>query len=124
MSIKSVWESKHQLYNLYLGKVGVDDLIEATLHFSGSAKADDLHTIICDWTLADIADMTVADLDRLVAHVGAWAKTSPDVKQAVVMPGDESRQGLASMYGFLSDNLPWQVEVFASLEEARAWLDA
>lgn len=123
MGIEFIWKTKRSLLIEYKGVVSGQQLTKSVLDISGDPRLDDLRNIIADWSQVKSTEMGTEDIEKSVAYIKAMTQSNPHIKNAIVMSDDESRQALSSYYKFLTEEIAWEIEIFDTLEEARAWLD-
>lgn len=116
------WEGKG-LYIRYSGKLIGSEVLSAALQAGGDPRFDDLQYVIVNLVDAVESTMSPEDIRTLAAYNKAMGETNPRIKNAVVSyVGDESREALAVFYALLAEELPWEVEIFKSVEAARKWV--
>jgi hypothetical protein len=90
--------------------------------YDGGAFNMSLNQLV-DLRKADSRPRSPGVLRQLAEYLQtAYTGVSLPPKVAVVAPEDLS-YGLARMYEFLSDSLPWEYVVFRSMDAALAWLE-
>ncbi|WNO08763.1 hypothetical protein [Teredinibacter sp. KSP-S5-2] len=124
MAIQDDWSHPEMLYTLYTGIVTGEELLETALKKSGDPRFDDVKYIIGDWTEALLSYVSAEEIKQLVAYHKGMTKTCPYAKLATVVNRDRSGNALAAWYKLLCENLPWDVEIFYTLEDAEEWLEA
>lgn len=123
MPIVHDWSAKG-LHTKYIGSISGDDLVEDALKVSGDPRFDDIRYVIGDWTESGSNTIGIDDVERLAACMKAVAKSNPYIKNATVMDADEERAALVGLYLFLTEDIPWEVDAFKTLEEAKFWVEA
>lgn len=121
MAIEHIW-SPSGLHIRYLDSVSGDSLVADALEVGGDERFDDLRFIISDWSECVEPRVDIADVERLAAFISAMARTNPRIVNLNVMREDFNNQAFVNLYMFLTDELPWQVLAFRSLDEAKEWL--
>jgi hypothetical protein len=122
MPYRTVWEPEGVLWRFWGAATG-QELLQSNLDIYGDSRFDDIRYEICDFL-----DVTTIDLDerdlRKVAHLDlAAAKTNPRIKVAVVTNRDLIK-GYTNMYAAYVGQSPWETQFFATMAEARDWIDA
>lgn len=121
MAIEHIWISGG-LHIRYLGSVSGDSLVADALEVGGDERFDDLRFIISDWSECVESSVGIADVEKLAAFISAMARTNPRIVNLNVMREDFNNQAFVNLYMFLTDEVPWQVLAFRSLDEAQTWL--
>ena len=71
------------------------------------------------WDFLDVTEIAVSD--EAIREFARARSFEPEARRALVA-GSDLGFGLARMFATLHDDAPEEVQVFRSLEEARAWL--
>lgn len=123
MPISTDWKSHNLVHTRYYDEVKSRDVVRNAMAVSSDPRFDTLRFVYSDWRDVGNFDLTIKDIEELVAYTEAFAKTNPNIWHAIVMPDQETAQAFAGMYRFLSTQLPWQTELFHSLADAKAWIE-
>lgn len=121
MTIELVWESKKLLSMRYEGSVSGSELLDASLKIGGDPGFDDLRYLLSDWSTVKETNISTEDVRKLVAYVSSMARTNDKIMNASVMSKDETGQALVSFYQFLARDLPWEMQYFYNVRDARDW---
>lgn len=122
MPITSEWKSNKLLVIRYSGHISGSEVIKSAVELSADPRFDSLRFVYGDWRNLTGMDIDLKDVEEMVAYTEAFAKSNPSVKHAIIMSNLETPQAFAGMYKFLSEHLPWETELFHTLEDAQAWL--
>ncbi len=95
--------------------------MSCALEISGDERFDYTHFVLGDWSQYRHANVSQENVRRLVAVMKAVCQITPNVKNATVIRPDNTGNALFALYKMLADELPWQIEIFHSLEEAYDW---
>ena len=87
----------------------------------GHEKFRDIFYRIVDLTDIDKNELSLKDIKAFVAHDLSLSQTNPRLKFAIVTD-DETLQGMVAFYEFEGHEIPWEIELFPTLEDAREWL--
>lgn len=121
MAITDYWESKDVILTVYSGEVTGQELLESSLQKSGDARFDDIRLILSDWRPVTRVSISTDDIKQLVACLRSISQLCPNAKNACVVNRTEVDVSMTAWWKFLADDLSWEVEIFHSMEEARAW---
>lgn len=121
MAITDYWESKDVILTVYSGEVTGQELLESSLQKSGDARFDDIRLILSDWRPVTRVDISTDDIKQLVACLRSISQLCPNAKNACVVNRTEVDVAMTAWWKFLADDLSWDVEIFHTMEEARAW---
>ena len=106
----------------YFGTVTAKDIVESVIDVERSPRFDSIRYVINDFLGAEALDATGLDIEELAAiDRGAFA-TNPNIRIAVVTRRADVA-GLATQYAESPVNV-YPTRVFASLQDAQAWLGA
>ena len=119
--VQDFWLTPQILHINYCGTVTGKEVNQATLFKSGDPRFDDLKFIISDWRHAEHYNIDLNEIDELVAYLRIISKQCPYVKAASLTKPDKSGNALAAYYIMLGEILPWEFEIFHTLEDAYAW---
>lgn len=124
MAYTTLWE-KNSVTWKFFGNVKADELMRSNMEIYGDPRFDDLHYQIVD--LRDIYSLQEVSPERSLAVVqevascdAAAARSNPNIKVAIIADG-ETLEALASLYSFELSESPWQVKIFPTMADARAW---
>jgi hypothetical protein len=98
-------------------------MVQAALKASGDRRFDQLRYVLCDWAHSERSEISLSDVEKLVACIQAMAQTNPHVVNAVVLPRGETGQALVAFYVALTEDLPWRTEYFHDEADARNWIN-
>jgi len=121
LAITDYWESKDVILTVYSGEVTGQELLESSLQKCGDARFDDIRLILSDWRPATHVDISTDDIKQLVACLRSISQLCPNAKNACVVNRTEVDVAMTAWWKFLADDLSWDVEIFHTMEEARAW---
>lgn len=122
VAIHDDWSTPHVLYTMYSGIVTGEELLQTALKKSGDPRLDDVLFIIGDWTQSTLSFISAEEVKELVAYLSAISKTCPKAKNATIVKRDNNGNALAAWYKLLADKLPWETEIFHTLDAAEAWI--
>lgn len=77
---------------------------------------------IWDLRQADLTNLTREDMRRIVEYIERQDETRGTGYKAALVVSREVDYGFTRMYKTYADGLPVRLDIFRSLEEARAWL--
>ncbi len=120
MPNKAVWEPRG-LFRRFSGVVTSEEILQAVLKVYGDPRFDDLTYVINDFSDIEGVALDERNIKKVAYLDKASARTNPRIKIAFVTR-NPAFFGYAEMYMKFVDELPWQTEIFSSLEEAREWL--
>ncbi len=95
--------------------------MRSALDIAGDERFDYTHYILGDWSQYEHSHVHQEDVKTLIAIMKSICKICPNVKNAVVIRPDRSGNALVAFYKMLADDLPWDIEIFHSFEEAYQW---
>lgn len=110
------------VYTRYLGRVTGEELVCAAMDMGAHPEFDDWRFAVGDWSECTDSQISVEDIERLCAQLRPMAKTNPNLASLVVMRPDMDGVAFTNLYMFLSDELPWFVMGYRSIEEVKVWL--
>ncbi len=122
MSIELNWESAYCLSVKYFGQLTGAEVLASSLAMSDDPRFESLEAIIVDGSALSEADASDKDIDKIAAVSTAQSKSKPHMNVAMIMGQDEASQSLAAFYQFLMKSTGWNIELFRTEAEARAWL--
>ena len=124
MTIVSHWNSSRYLRIQYTDKISDKELLANALEISGDPRFDDLRVIIGDWSGAEESTVSEQGVEQLVAYISAMSISNPHITHLSIMyQGDETRQAMVNLFTVLTQNTPWTVKAFHSLEEGLQCLE-
>ena len=114
------WEP-HGVYKRFFGHLTVGDLLQSSQDVNDDPRFDSLRFAINDFLGIEGHAVTAAAVrQQAAANLGSM-RSNPNVR-VVVVTTDPSVRALTDLYA--SPKLrPYPVEIFATLAEARAWLE-
>lgn len=121
MPIEHTWY-EGGLHTRYLGRVSGEDMLQACLDVAGDSRLDELRWIIGDWSGCTESLVTIEDVQQLCSLLKPIAQTNPHIASLVVMRPDINGIAFTNLYMFLSDELPWFVMGYRTLDEVKSWL--
>lgn len=121
MSYAISWEANGAVKRFF-GNVTGDDMIQAVVEIEAGGRFDDMRYVINDLLDATGFSCSSQDVDEIAAVDMAAARTNKDIRIAVVatQPGIIE---LARQYADSPMNV-YPARIFATLADARSWLDA
>lgn len=117
------WEPHGALVE-YAGDVTMAEVrtLEATLE--DDERVDDLHYLIVDGTAADRLDYDLKSWDEVAATSASVRFYNRSAKAAFVASDPGMRETFECFIAFWQAiPVPWEIGLFVTLAEARAWLD-
>jgi hypothetical protein len=118
------WEP-HGAHVEYAGDVTMAEVrtLEATL--ADDERLDSLRYLIIDGTVADRVDYDVASWDEIAATSASARFYNRSAKAAFVASDPAMRASFECFIAFWrAIPVPWEIGLFVTLAEARAWLDS
>ena len=106
------------LYTQYKGVVTGQDLIDSSLKKSGDERLDNIEIILADWTEVERTEISPTDVTELIAYLKAISRICPKAKSGSIVRRNNAGMGLTAWYRHVGDSLPWQIDIFSSLDEA------
>ncbi len=122
MAAELIWQGDRLLHVKYSGTFtgaearAVQDKIGADVRF------DDLIAIILDASRIEQNLTTAKDVEIISAISRAQSLSNPNLKNAVVLEPSDDGQAQAAFYKILTEVTGWQIKLFNTEAEARAWL--
>ena len=120
MSHDDCWENKG-LYRKYKGIVTGKEIHKSLEDAGGDARMDSLNYVINDFLDMTEMDVSIEELKKISALDYALALSNPTVKIAIVGT-EEGFQAMATLYGSISYENPYESKVFGTIEDAREWV--
>lgn len=105
----------------YFGTVTGDDLIRSSLDMAGDPRFDYTHYVLGDWSRYQYSTISQEDVRTLIAIMKSVCMICPLVKNATVIRPDRTGNALVAFYKMLGEDLPWDIEIFHSFEDAYDW---
>lgn len=121
--IRYSWKSDDFLHIYFTGNVYGEEIVSFALDISGDERLDYTRFVLGDWSQYRHANVNQENVRRLIAVMKAVCQVTPKVKNATVIKQDKTGNAIPAFYKMLADELPWQIEIFHSLEEAYDWFD-
>ena len=123
MTVELVWETDELLVVKYSGEVDGEQAYSSLVELGGDIRFDRLRGIIGDGSgiIKNIANDH--DIERMASATKALSKSNPNIRNAVIMGPVDDAQTLIAYYQFLSEEVEWEIEVFKTEYEARAWIN-
>ena len=121
MPVEHIWYPDG-LYTCYSGTITGKELLRSTLDVGGDARFDELRYAIADWSACVESQVSVEDVEKLSAYIRAMSKSNPRISDLIVMREDFHSQALVNLFMFLTDEIPWYVMGFRSLQDVDSWL--
>ena len=107
----------------YTGTMSDDDVLRSNLELYQDPRFGSIRYQIADLTHVDVFAAS-ADTIRKLSHMDRdQAVTNPNVKVAIVA-STPITLGMANIYTLAAGEMLWQVRVFETEADARAWLGA
>ena len=120
MSYKLIWESKGLLVKHY-GTYSISNILFAINEIYGDERFDEINYQIMDLSEVDEITVSADDVDMIVDHEINPLKSNPNVK-FVFVSTNKVMPELVVEYKRIGKHLPWEIKLFATLEEAREWI--
>ncbi len=117
------WPFPGFLHIEHIGRISGDQLMRSALAMAGDERLDTTHFILGDWSRYKHSKVDEEDVKALIAVMKSVTHICPYAKNAVVIRPDRSGNALVAFYKMLADDLPWNIEIFHSFEEAFQWFD-
>lgn len=121
MSYEIIWEPRG-VVKRYFGHVTSADMVQSVTDVEGNPRFDDLRYVINDFLAIDDISSSQKDVDDISVLDKGASFTNPQIRIAVVTTSPDVT-ALATAYAESSMNA-YPTKIFASLSEARSWLDA
>ena len=122
MAAELIWENSSTLYLKYSGTVSGNDILASQTEITNNTRFIELRQLIVDASRIEHNLSTDADVEKISAMAIAQSKTNSHIKNAIIMNANENSQTLTSYYQFLSESTGWDIQLFTTEDEARAWL--
>jgi hypothetical protein len=120
MSYKVIWEEKG-IYWKYKGILTGDELLQSNMDIYGDSRFDKLRYQIVDMLDVEMFDVSDEVMEEItIMDVGA-SHTNPRLIVAVVATQAQAEH-LVALYETTTGGAPWEVNMFVSIVEARAWI--
>lgn len=123
MAVIHHWEN-WGLHTCYVGFNTGEELLSAALEVSGDPRFDQINYLIGDWSGSESSNITMEDVQKLASYIEAFSRSNSNILHPSVLPEGESRQAMVALYAMLTEDIPWTVTWFDTLEEARAWIES
>jgi hypothetical protein len=120
MMDKINWEPRGVIIT-FSDVVDGEELFQASEEIYSDERFDNIHYQIFDYSKVTEFNVGVEWVTKLAAWDKAAALSNPSMKLAGVAT-DEVTQMLSSLYQAESLNSPWEIQMFASLDEAQQWV--
>ncbi len=119
MSFELCWERKGAVIR-FSGVVSGRDALDATTAYEADIRFDSLRFVIADYTAISACKAVPRDIEMVAAMDFGSRQTNARIRKAVVTTSAEVK-AMAQHY---QSNLesPMPVAVFATMQDARAWL--
>jgi hypothetical protein len=114
------WEAEGVRW-VYTGTMTDEDVLRSNLEAYEDPRFDSIKYQIADLRAVKefaASSRTIRELSRMDRD---QASRNPHVRVAILAADDFTR-GMANMYALSGGGAPWQVEIFETEEDARAWL--
>lgn len=121
MAYELAWEPRGVVLS-FSGQVSFADLRDATIHYQGNYRFDDLQYVIADYLDISGHDGDHAELEFLWALDTAARISNPRIRQAIVATCPSVIE-LATRY-MSQETQAFPTAVFASRDDARSWIAA
>lgn len=108
----------------FAGRVTADE-IEAVNHvFSGDARMESVRYSIWDFSLADIVDMPVQEIENAAAFDKGVTYVRKHLRGALIVRNTHIRAQLESYLAVANElEVKWDTRIFETIEQARNWLE-
>lgn len=120
MPYKNMWESKGLLTKCD-GILSCDDIVSFINEMCGYSDYDTIKYRIIDLSSVSETTINLDNLAMIIAHDIGASKINSRLKLALVV-NNEDMQALASLYKHRAAVLPWKVEIFTLMNDARQWI--
>lgn len=121
--ITNNWDTPQLIYTQYTGIVEANEVITSSLEVSGDSRLDSIHFIVSDWRYSRTPNITPHDIKQLIACLKAVSRICPLAKHASILKPDKAGNPLAAWYKLMAENLPWQIDLFHTPEQAFKWFE-
>ena len=116
------WE-ENGLLRVYTDKISGDEVFDSNLKLHGDMRFDDIQYVINDFTRVTDFAVSEQDIAKIAIVDNVASKSKPVLKIAIVATLepllDWINKYLSGMQGS-----PYECQIFASLDEARQWVNA
>ncbi len=120
MAYKHIWEAKGLLAKHY-GILTVEEILSSINEMYGNVKFDGISYRIVDLSEVDEIIVAVEDVKKLVAHEVVPSMSNSKLKFAVVSTNEKLPELLAA-FKHKGGNIPWEIKIHSTIEEAREWV--
>ena len=121
MPIINHWEGS-LLIRENIGEVCIEDILQSLIKLGSDPRFDNMHYLMASWDKATDIKLEVEDIEKIRSYVCAIERSNPNVRSAIYGLADEKNVSFAYLYQALSIDSKWEVKIFNSEQEARAWL--
>ena len=120
MPYTTEWQ-ENGIWWTYCGVVTAKEVLECNLEIYGDDRFDSLTYELMDLSQAERLELTEAQVKKIAYLDKAAARSNPNMRVALVSKMDLIKE-LFEMYAKYSEESPWEIENFETVEEARKWL--
>lgn len=120
MSYTTEWKENGIRWT-YCGVVTAKEVLESNLEIYGDDRFDSLAYELVDLSQAERLELTETQVKKIAYLDKATARSNPDMRVALVSKMELIKE-LFEMYARYSEESPWEIEIFETVEEAREWL--
>lgn len=116
------WVQAHFLWIKHTGAVTGEELVQSAMAIAGEELFDSTHFVVGDWLEYENAYVSDNHVKTLVAMMKTICQICPNVRNATVIRPDHTGNALMAFYKMLAEDLPWEIEIFHTMDEAYDWL--
>ena len=120
MPYSTEWKEK-EFQATFTGIVTSQEILKMVFGFYGDERFDRIKYNLVDFTGADSLKTNEKEIKEIAYLDMAAARSNPNIKVAIAAGHDFIKE-MSQLYAEYSDESPWQVKIFNTLEEARQWL--
>lgn len=115
-------KEKGIIYRLVTGNITIDELI---FDYKETLKHPDYvpgYNTIDHLQVKSAPDISAADLNKIVDYLRSTMNIRGQGWKSAIVADSDLAFGMSRMYEQLADQLPYEIMVFRTLEEAEKWL--
>lgn len=116
------WESPTLLHIHFMGSIDVEEMVTACHNMSEDVRFQQTTCVIGNWIQCDVHTLNADNLVGFVDCLIGIAETNGNIKNASVHNVSESDAKLVKIYQEIGKQLPWEIEIFHSVGQAKQWL--
>ena len=112
----------HLILLVHIGTIPDDEFLAFYKSLYENDRIDPLMNLLVDLRQADSTPRSPDVLRQFAQFIQAKLKEVPEQPKVAVVAPEDLSFGLARMYEIFSYSVPWDFEVFRTMDDALAWL--